>query len=83
MSTPIVLFFLVGAVFGLATGHIQHLFSEGAARPPRPGERVSLRSRLMWVLISSCLWPILLLSGAASLMHRARVRARTERPRDR
>jgi hypothetical protein len=72
MSTPIFLFLLIGAVFGLATGSHQHLFSEGPTR--RSGAPVTLASRLLWVLISTALWPLLLLTGMLSL-RRARVRA--------
>jgi len=62
----IVLFLGVGAVFGLATYSNRHLFSEG------PTQRTSdsgsaLNGRLLWVLISTCLWPILALTGLYSL----------------
>lgn len=83
VTTPIVLFFLFGAAFGLATGSNQHLFSEGRARPAEAGTPVSLGSRVLWVLICSCLWPILLLTGAVSLLQLARVRVRAARDRQR
>ncbi|QTN23763.1 hypothetical protein HZ992_01795 [Rhizobacter sp. AJA081-3] len=79
MTTPIIVFFLVGALFGLATGSVQHLFSEGRARPAEPGEPVSLASRALWVLISSCLWPILLLAGVPTLYRLVAVRVRAPR----
>lgn len=81
MTTPIVVFLVLGALFGLATGSKQHLFSEGRARPADPGEPVSLASRVLWVLISSCLWPILLLAGVPTLYRLAAVRVRAERGR--
>jgi hypothetical protein len=81
VTTPLVVFFVVGALFGLATGSNQHLFSEGRARPADAGERVSLVSRALWVLISSCLWPILLLAGVPTLYRMAAVRVRAERGR--
>jgi hypothetical protein len=81
VTTPIIVFLVLGAVFGVATGSIQHLFSEGRARPVEPGTRVSLGSRVLWVLICSCLWPILLLAGVPTLYRRATVRVRAERGR--
>lgn len=79
MTTPLIVFFVVGALFGLATWSVQHLFSEGRARPADAGERASLGSRALWVLISSCLWPILLLAGVPSLYRLAAVRVRAQR----
>ena len=79
VTTPIVLFFLFGAAFGLATGSNQHLFSEGRARPAEAGTPVSLGSRVLWVLICSCLWPIFLLTGVPTLWRLARERARSRR----
>lgn len=83
VTTPLIVFFIVGALFGLATGSKQHLFSEGRARPADAGARVSLGSRALWVLISSCLWPILLLAGVPTLYRMATVRAERGRsPRE-
>jgi len=79
VTTPIVVFLVLGALFGLATGSVQHLFSEGRARPADTGVPVSLASRALWVLISSCLWPILLLAGVPTLYRMASVRVRAER----
>jgi hypothetical protein len=58
---------------------VQHLFSEGRARPADAGVPVSLASRALWVLISSCLWPILLLAGVPTLYRLAAVRVRAQR----
>lgn len=79
VSTPLIVFFVVGALFGVATGSVQHLFSEGRARPADAGVPVSLASRALWVLISSCLWPILLLAGVPTLYRLAAVRVRAQR----
>lgn len=59
-------FFLCGAAFGAATYSRRHLFSEGARRPTRKGERDPLDSRLMWLLMCSCLWPFFAIAGAYS-----------------
>jgi len=75
MSGLIVLFFVLGALFGLATAGSQHLFSEGAVRRGEDAVPYSRGSRVLWVLICSCLWPIFLLTGAPTLWRLARARA--------
>lgn len=79
MTAFIVLFFVLGALFGLATGSSQHLFSEGPARREGDAVAYSRGSRLLWVLICSCLWPIFLITGAPALWRLARERARRRR----
>ncbi len=76
MTTALVFFFAFGACFGLASWSHRHLFSEGHTRRGAPGEDDGWGSRLMWVLLCSGLWPLMLLTGAYSAAHRARVRAR-------
>lgn len=66
MTWWIVTFFACGIAFGAATYSRRHLFSEGAGRPARPGERDPLDSRLMWLLMCSCLWPLFALAGVYS-----------------
>ncbi len=75
MTGFIVLFFVLGALFGLATGSSQHLFSEGAVRRGPEAPPYSRGSRVLWVLICSCLWPIFLLTGAPTLWRLARAKA--------
>lgn len=79
MTGFIVLFFVLGALFGLASANSQHLFSEGAVRRGRDAQPYSRGSRVLWVLICSCLWPIFLLTGAPTLWRLARQRARSRR----
>ena len=79
MTTPIVLFLAFGACFGLLTHSRRHLFSEGPTRRDDSGAGDSLASRVMWVLICTCLWPVMALTGLYSLWHLSRVRVRTER----
>lgn len=79
MTGFIVLFFVLGALFGLASGNAQHLFSEGPVRRGADAVPYSLGSRVLWVLICSCLWPIFLLTGAPALWRLARQRARSRR----
>jgi len=76
MTTVIVSFLVLGALFGLSTYSNRHRFSEGPTRSAEEGPRDPLDGLLMWVLISSCLWPILVLTGAYSYVRVTRVRAR-------
>ncbi len=79
MTGFIVLFFVLGALFGLATGSSQHLFSEGPAQRGAEATPYSFGSRVLWVLICSCLWPIFLVTGVPALWRLARQRARSRR----
>ena len=66
MTLPIVLFLLFGAAFGWATASRRHLFSEGPSRRPDAAERDALAGRVTWVLICTCLWPLMALTGLYS-----------------
>lgn len=80
MTTPIVLFLLFGALFGLATFANRHLFSEGPTARDESGSAGSLRARLGWTLVCSTLWPIMVLTGLHSFWRMARRRAAASRP---
>ena len=67
MTTPIVLFIVFGAGFGWVTFSRRHLFSEGPSRRPDPAEPESLGARLVWVMVCSALWPLMVLTGMYSL----------------
>ena len=77
MTDSIIGFLIFGALFGLATYSRRHLFSEGPTRRPAEGQRGIADGRLMWVLICTPLWPLMVLTGAYSLWRLARA------PRDR
>jgi hypothetical protein len=79
LTTPIVLFFLFGALFGLATFPNRHLFSEGPAKRDESRTAGLLRARLGWALLCSTLWPIMLLTGLHSIWLLARRRAAAAR----
>jgi hypothetical protein len=81
MTTAIVLFLVVGACFGLATYSNRHLFSEGSTRRS-DSARGAADGRVMWVLISTGLWPLLALTGLLSLWRLSRVPVRARRPDD-
>ncbi|MCU0868292.1 MAG: hypothetical protein MUF30_01640 [Burkholderiales bacterium] len=78
MTLPIVVFVVVGAVFGLVSWRWRHHFSEGSVRPGGPDAGRGLDSRLVWVVSCTLLWPLLLLTGAlGQLSRRALARQRT------
>jgi len=68
----IVLYFVFGAAFGLATFSKRHLFSEGTTRNTGTEPRDAMDGRVMWVLLSTCLWPMLALTGVYSAWRRKR-----------
>lgn len=80
LTTPIVLYLLFGACFGLATFSRRHLFSEGPARPDDVGGS-RWRQRLSWTLLCSCLWPLMALTGLHTWWVLSRRRALAERER--
>ena len=83
MTTPIVLFLVFGACFGLATFSRRHLFSEGPTRRHEGDGAGAWRDRALWVLTCTCLWPIMALTGLYSMWILARRRAVAARkPRD-
>ena len=81
MTTPIVLFLLFGAGFGLATFSKRHLFSEGPTRRDDSGASGGLKARLGWTLLCTCLWPVMALTGLHSWWILSRRRALAARQR--
>ncbi len=79
MTTALVLYFLFGALFGLATSSNRHLFSEGPTTRDECGASGSWLSRLGWALLCSTLWPIMILTGLHSAWRLARRRATPDR----
>jgi hypothetical protein len=71
MNGMIVSFLAFGALFGLSTYSIRHLFSEGSVPRSDNGERGPMDGRTMWVAISLFLWPILVLTGLYSAVYRS------------
>lgn len=63
---------VVGALFGLATYAHRHRFSEGTTRRSGSGESDPLDSRVMWVMLSTGLWPIYVLTGAFNYLRKPR-----------
>ena len=77
MNLYILSYLAFGAVFGQATYSNRHLYSEGPTQ--RAGAEAAgwLNGRLFWTLLSSCLWPLLTLSGLYALW---RIKVARKRP---
>jgi hypothetical protein len=75
LTLPIVLFLALGACFGLVSYSNRHLFSEGPTRREEQGRTDPMNGRVMWVLICTFLWPIMVLTGLHSWWVLARRRA--------
>ena len=67
MTIYIFVFLVFGAVFGLVTFSRRHLFSEGPKKVEESAEDNNLGRRVMWMLICTFLWPIMVLTGLNSL----------------
>jgi hypothetical protein len=65
LNIYIYLFLLFGAVFGLLTFSYQHIFSEGPHKVETQGGS-TLGSRVLWAMVCTFLWPIMILTGLNS-----------------
>lgn len=63
MNLPIAVFLIVGFCFGLATGSNRRLFNEGPTQRKDKGKTGPLDGRLMWTLICTMRWPVMVLTG--------------------
>jgi hypothetical protein len=75
MNLYIYLFLLFGAVFGLSTFSFKHFFSEGPHQVDADEGGAHLGERLLWAMVCTFLWPIMLLTGLNS----ARILAKRKR----
>lgn len=66
MNIYIYLFLLFGTVFGLSTFSHKHLFSEGPHKADTPQDAPTVGSRLLWAMVCTFLWPIMVLTGLNS-----------------
>ena len=66
MNAYIATFLVVGAVFGLTTYSVRHLFSEGPHKPEDEQQTQSLSARVFWVMVCTFLWPVMVLTGVNS-----------------
>lgn len=75
MNIYIWLFLLFGSVFGLLTFSFQHLFSEGPHKVEAQEGGATWASRVLWAMVCTFLWPIMILTGLNS----ARILAKRKR----
>jgi hypothetical protein len=68
-------FLLFGAVFGLSTFSYRHVFSEGPQQVETVDAGSTLGSRVLWAMVCTFLWPIMVLTGLNS----ARILAKRKR----
>lgn len=59
-------FLLFGAVFGLCTFTLQHIFSEGPQSPETSKTGLMLGGRILWIMVCTFLWPFMVLTGLNS-----------------
>jgi hypothetical protein len=71
MTTPLIVFLVIGALFGLLSFSNRHHFSEGSTRPAEAKDNTWL-ARLGWLALSTLLWPLLVLTGLYGLTQRKR-----------
>jgi len=75
LNMYIVVFLLFGAAFGLLTFSYRHIFSEGPSKVETSPDGPTLASRVMWAMVCTFLWPIMVLTGLNS----ARILAKRKR----
>ena len=75
MNLYISVFLLFGAVFGLSTFSYRHVFSEGPQQVETVDAGSTLGSRVLWAMVCTFLWPIMVLTGLNS----ARILAKRKR----
>jgi hypothetical protein len=61
LPLPLILFFVVGAAFGLLTFSARHLYSEGSV-DRNDVAADSLVARLGWLALCTMLWPVMVLA---------------------
>ena len=66
LNMYIVVFLLFGAGFGLLTYSYRHIFSEGPNKVETPPDGPTLASRVLWAMVCTFLWPIMILTGINS-----------------
>lgn len=80
MNGHIWAFVAFGLVFGVLTYSNRHLFGEGPSKREASGLYDGAAGRVMWVLVASLLWPILLLTGVYGYWRQAQARRLARAP---
>lgn len=71
MTTPLIVFLVIGALFGLLSFNSRHHFSEGSTQPAEAKDNTWM-ARLGWLALGTLLWPLLVLTGLYGLTQRKR-----------
>ncbi len=66
LNIYILVFLMFGTLFGLSTYSYQHIFSEGPHKPDTPTGSSTLGGRVLWALVCTFLWPLMILTGLNS-----------------
>lgn len=66
LNIYIVVFLVFGAVFGLSTFSYRHIFSEGPSQVDASSEGSTVGGRVLWALVCTFLWPLMVLTGLNS-----------------
>lgn len=66
LNIYIAVFLLFGTVFGLSTFSYQHIFSEGPYKGDTTQGGSTLGARVLWAMVCTFLWPIMILTGLNS-----------------
>ena len=74
MNGHIWAFIAFGIAFGVLTYTNRHLFGEGPSKREESDPYDGARGRVLWVMISSLLWPILVMTGAYGFWRHAQAR---------
>lgn len=66
LNIYIVMFLSFGALFGLSTFSYQHIFSEGPHKVNAGEGGPTLGARVLWAMVCTFLWPVMILAGLNS-----------------
>jgi hypothetical protein len=72
------LFLFLGICFGLLTFSHRHLFSEGPDKAANSDQASLLEGRIFWVMVCTCLWPIMVVTGLHSVWILAKRQKKSE-----
>ena len=77
--TFICFFLFFGACFGFATYSQRHLFSEGPRKPSDSDQTSFLDGRVFWIMVCTCLWPIMVITGINTALILFKRRKKTQK----
>lgn len=75
-------FLFLGMCFGFVTFTHRHLFSEGPDKAQDADPDSLLKSRFMWVMVCTWLWPIMVFTGINTAWILSKRRKKTQKSPD-